>query len=106
MNELLFYCQVYNTLALCPKYNLFLISKERPRHELKSAAFTTHNESRIQITFLNNSSVIYFFKNVSRILLTLLSCSWRCLVLQARGSGLLLSATHFEAYDTPLGRTA
>ena len=75
MNELLFYCQVYNTLALCPKYNLFLISKERPRHELKSAAFTTHNESRIQITFLNNLSVIYFFKNVSRILLTLLSCN-------------------------------
>ena len=51
------------TKYLCPKYNLLLISEKRPRHELKSATFTTHIshiENRIQIKFLNNSSVIYF----------------------------------------------
>ena len=72
MNELLFSIGKY-TKYLCPKYNFLLISKVRPRHELKSAASTTHIERIIQITFLNNSSVIYFFKNVSRILLTLMS---------------------------------
>ena len=63
------------TKYLCPKYNFLLILKERPRRELKSAPFTTNIESRIQIKFLNNSSAIYFFKNLSRILLTLLSSS-------------------------------